>query len=77
MKHKKNKSNLRTHEVKLILWGTFTVQHTGEQTMEQAVADTLSEFQTARKRFENEYGSLRLTSMTINGSPMQLPKGVV
>lgn len=77
MKIKKKKSNERTHIVELIFCGTFTVQHTGEQTMEEAVADTIKEYKAAKARFENEFGSLKLTSMVVNKSPMRIPHGVV
>jgi hypothetical protein len=77
MKIRKKKSNERTHIVELIFCGTFTVQHTGEQTMGEAVADTIKEYKAAKARFENEYGIIKLTSMVVNKSPLQIPQGVV
>jgi len=77
MKIKRKKSNERTHVVELIFSGFFTVKHSGEQTLEEAVADTIKEFLAAKGRFENEYGYIKLTSMVVNKSPMQIPKGVV
>lgn len=77
MEDSRNPKKEDEHEVRLFLRGTFSVLHTGTQTEEEAIKDTLKEFQAVKEKFENEYGSIQLISMVVNNSPREIPQGVV
>jgi len=77
MESSTNEGTESEHEVRLFFRGTFSVMHSGPQTEEEAIKDTLKEFQEAKARFENEYGNVQLISMMVNNSPREIPQGVV